>query len=49
MPIDLPRNCGTEDLHAVFSFALAGLAATLHLLHFASVFPDAVMLLASAG
>jgi hypothetical protein len=48
MPIDLPRKCGTEDLQAVLSFALGGLAITLHLLHFVSI-TEALILLAYAN
>jgi hypothetical protein len=48
MPTDLPRKCGTEDLEAVLSFALGGLAITLHLLHYASI-AEALILLGSAN
>jgi hypothetical protein len=48
MPIDLPRKCGTEDLKAVLSFALGGLAITLHLLHYVSIV-EALILLSSAN
>jgi hypothetical protein len=48
MPIDLPRRCGTEDLQAILTFALGGLAFTLHLLHFVSV-SKALILLAAFG
>jgi hypothetical protein len=48
MPIDLPPKCGMEDLQAIITFALGGLAITFHLLHFVNV-ADVLFLMAGAG